>query len=153
MSTPKTSSVFNVLSELPETLLSELFEDADAHNLRDGEALFRAGDVGDGCYRIQTGLVKIVVASQLGEERIISLLGPNAIVGELSMIDGRPRSASVIAIADCLLSFVSRANFQKHTEAHPELTSYLASPFPHPLRHPHAALPPPPFSTITATSP
>jgi CRP/FNR family cyclic AMP-dependent transcriptional regulator len=124
---PKTKApnVFNVLSEIPETLLSELFEDAIAQNLRDGEALFRAGDVGDGCYRIKTGLVKIVVASQHGEERIISLLGPNAIVGELSMIDGRPRSASVIAIADCSVSFISRASFQKYTEAHPELTSYL----------------------------
>ena len=49
MSKPKASSVFNVLSELPETLFSELFEDAIAHSLRDGEALFRAGDVGDGC--------------------------------------------------------------------------------------------------------
>src|SRR6476660_10648165 len=86
---PKASSVFNVFSELPETLLSELFEDATSYTLREGETLFRAGDVGDGCYRIQTGLVKIVVASQHGEERIISLLGPHAIVGELSVIDGR----------------------------------------------------------------
>src|SRR5258705_5656973 len=125
MSKPKVSNVLNVLSEIPETLLSELFEDAIAQNLRDGEALFRAGDVGDGCYRIKTGLVKIVVASQHGEERIISLLGPDAIVGELSMIDGRPRSASVIAIADCSLCFVSRTRFQKYTEAHPEFTSYL----------------------------
>jgi CRP/FNR family cyclic AMP-dependent transcriptional regulator len=125
MSKPKVSNVLNVLSEIPETLLSELFEDAAARNLRDGEALFRAGDVGDGCYRIKTGLVKIVVASQHGEERIISLLGPDAIVGELSMIDGRPRSASVIAIADCSVSFISRTRFQKYTEAHPELTSYL----------------------------
>jgi CRP/FNR family transcriptional regulator len=88
--------------------------------------LFRAGDVGDGCYRIQIGLVKIVVASQQGEERIISLLGPNAIVGELSMIDGRPRSASVVAIADCSLSYVSQDKFQKYSEAHPELTRTLA---------------------------
>ncbi len=140
MSKPKISNVLNVLSELPETLLSELFEDATAHNLRDGESLFRAGDVGDGCYRIQTGLVKIVVASQQGEERIISLLGPNAIVGELSMIDGRPRSASVIAIADCLLSFVSRARFQKYTEAHPELTSYLVRTLARRLREADDAL-------------
>src|SRR6266436_2476788 len=125
MSKRKASSVVNVFSELPETLRSELFEDATTHNLRDGEALFRAGDVGDGCYRIETGLVKIVVASQQGEECIISLLGPNAIVGELSMIDGKPRSASVVAIADCSLSFVSRAKFQKCSEAHPELASYM----------------------------
>ena len=69
MSKPKPS---NVLSALPERLLSELFEDAVAHYLRDGEVLFRAGDVGDGCYRIQTGLVKVVVTSQQGEDRIIS---------------------------------------------------------------------------------
>jgi CRP-like cAMP-binding protein len=89
----------NVLSALPEKLLSELFEDTVAHKLRDGDVLFRAGDVGDGCYRIQTGLVKVVVTSQKGEERIISLLGPDAIVGELSMIDGGSRSAAVVAIA------------------------------------------------------
>jgi CRP/FNR family transcriptional regulator, cyclic AMP receptor protein len=115
----------NVLSGLPETLLSELFQDAVLHKLREGEVLFRAGDVGDGCYRIQIGLVKILVTSQRGEERIISLLGPGAIVGELSMIDGGRRSASVVAIADCSLSFLSRAKFQTCIEGHPELTSYL----------------------------
>src|SRR6478736_683739 len=122
MSKPKRS---NVLSGLPERLLSELFEDAVAHKLRDGDVLFRAGDVGDGCYRIHTGLVKVVVTSQRGEERIISLLGPDAIVGELSMIDGGPRSAAVVAIADCSLSFLSRAKFQTYIDSHPELTSYL----------------------------
>jgi len=73
---PKASNVINVLSELPETLLSELFEDATAHNLREGEALFRAGDAGDGCYRIQTGLVKIVVASQQGRSALSRCWGP-----------------------------------------------------------------------------
>jgi CRP/FNR family transcriptional regulator len=115
----------NVLSGLPETLLSELFQDAVGHRLREGEVLFRAGEIGDGCYRIQAGLVKVVVTSQQGEERIISLLGPGAIVGELSMIDGGRRSASVVAIADCSLSFLSRARFQTCIEAHPELASYL----------------------------
>jgi CRP-like cAMP-binding protein len=106
-------------------LLSELFEGAIAHNLRGGEVLFRAGDVGDGCYRIQSGLVKVVVTSRQGEERIISLLGPDAVVGELSMIDGGPRSAAVVAIADCSLTFLSRAKFQTYLEAHPELASDL----------------------------
>ena len=116
---PKSSNVF---SGLP---LSDLFQEAVTHKLREGEVLFRAGDVGDGCYRIQTGLVKVVVASQLGEERTISLLRPGAIVGELSVIDGGPRSASVIAVTDCSLSFFSRAKFQTYIDSHPELTSYL----------------------------
>lgn len=140
MPKPKTSNIFNFLSEPPETLLSEFFKEATACNLREGEALFRAGDAGDGCYRIQTGLVKIVVASQQGEERIISLLGPGAIVGELSMIDGGPRSTSVVAVADCSLSFVSRAKFQKYSEAHPELTSYLVRTLARRLRETNDAL-------------
>ena len=49
MSKPKASNLFNVLSELPETLLSELFEDAIAQDLREGEALFRAGDLDRAC--------------------------------------------------------------------------------------------------------
>ena len=133
-------SNFNFLSVLPETLLTDLFKEATAYNLREGDALFRAGDAGDGCYRIQTGLVKIVVTSQQGEERIISLLGPGAIVGELSMIDGGPRSASVVAVADCSLSFVSRARFQKYSEADPELMGYLVKTLTRRLREADDAL-------------
>ena len=98
-------------------MLSELFNGAAEHHLREGEALFRSGDAGDACYQMKTGLAKVVIASQHGEERTISLLRPQAIVGELSMIDGRSRSASVIAITKCSLSFVSRAKFQAAREA------------------------------------
>lgn len=125
MPSPKTPNIFSSLSVLPESLLSDLFKDAAALDLRAGDVLFRAGDAGDGCYRILTGLVKVVVTSKHGEERIISLLGPGAIVGELSMIDGEPRAASVTAVADGSLSFVSRAKFQKCAEADPGLMSYL----------------------------
>ena len=130
----------NVLSGLPDALLSELFRDAVAHKLREGEVLFRAGDIGDGCYRIQTGLVKVLVTSRLGEERIISLLGPGAIVGELSVIDGQPRSASVVAIADCSLSFFSRAKFETCIDSHPELTTYLVRTLARRLREADDAL-------------
>jgi CRP/FNR family transcriptional regulator, cyclic AMP receptor protein len=88
MSEPKSARATNVLLELPETLISGLFKHAAPHSLRESEALFQAGDAGDGCYRINTGLVKIVIESQHGEERIVSLQGPGALVGELSMIDG-----------------------------------------------------------------
>ena len=84
----------------------------DARRLASDSVLFRAGEPGDGCYRLEQGLVKVVIASPLGEERILTILGPGAIVGELSMIDGLPRSASVVAVSDCTLSFVSRGKFE-----------------------------------------
>jgi CRP/FNR family cyclic AMP-dependent transcriptional regulator len=53
------------------------------------------------------------------------MLGPDAIVGELAIIDGGPRSASVFAVRDCELSFISRAAFEERTIRHPEIYQYL----------------------------
>src|SRR5262249_756666 len=95
-----------ILSSLPERLPAQLFAGAKAYHLNAGEALFAAGERGDGCYRLEQGLLKVIITSPRGEERILAILGPGEIAGELSIIDRQPRSASVIAIKDCKLSFI-----------------------------------------------
>jgi CRP/FNR family transcriptional regulator, cyclic AMP receptor protein len=87
----------SLLLELQGKLSADLFASAAPLRLAADEALFLAGDGGDGCYLIEEGLLKVAVASQSGGERILAFLGPGAIVGEMSIIDGRPRSASVVA--------------------------------------------------------
>jgi CRP/FNR family cyclic AMP-dependent transcriptional regulator len=44
-----------------------------------------AGDPGDGCYRVEEGLLKVSMVGPGGEERILAILGPGCFVGELSM--------------------------------------------------------------------
>ena len=83
--------------------------------------MFERGDAGDGCYWLRRGVLAVCVASATGEQRILAILGPGAIVGELAMIDGLPRSASVQAVRDCELTFVSRAAFTEMLHQHPEL--------------------------------
>jgi CRP/FNR family cyclic AMP-dependent transcriptional regulator len=102
-----------------------LFHRAQPRHLKAGERLFAVGDAGDGCYKLDQGLLKVGVASARGEERIIAILRPGAIVGELSMIDGLPRSASVIALRDCVLRFVSREAFVDCAKRHPETCQAL----------------------------
>jgi len=63
--------------------------------------------------------------SPSGNERILCFLGPSAVVGELSMIDGLPRSASVVAVRPAILSFLSREAFKTFAKKHPELYEYL----------------------------
>jgi CRP-like cAMP-binding protein len=89
--------------------------------LKADETLFVAGDPGDSCYRVDAGLLKVSVVSPAGSERILAIMGPGAVIGELSMIDGRPRSASVTAIRDSELSSISRAAFDAYACAHPEV--------------------------------
>jgi CRP-like cAMP-binding protein len=91
------------------------------------ETLFTAGDAGDGCYRIKEGLLKVTMVSRAGGERILAFLGAGAIVGELAIIDGFPRSASVVAVRDAQLSFLSRAAFDEFTKAHPEIYKSLVA--------------------------
>ena len=87
----------NLLSVLPPELAAALFATARPHRLKADQTLFTAGDPGDGCYRIEQGLLKVSVVSPSGGERILAILGPGALVGEFAMLDAQPRSASVTA--------------------------------------------------------
>src|SRR4051794_1087033 len=57
-----------ILPALPGALSSLLFASVAPHLVRADEVLFRGGDVGDGCYRLEKGLLKILVTSPEGEE-------------------------------------------------------------------------------------
>lgn len=110
-----------VLDCLPAELSAQLFGKGRSVTLAANEVLFLAGDPGDGCYRVDGGLLKASVVSASGAERILGIFGPGSIFGELSMIDGEPRSASMIAIRDSKVVFVSRANFEELALAKPEI--------------------------------
>jgi len=117
----------SLLSGLPEHLSKDLFAAAGAVRLAADEVLFLAGDGGDGCYRIEEGLLKVTMMSRAGTERILAFLGPGAIVGELSMIDGLPRSAAVVAVREAALSFLSRAAFEAFAQKRPEVYKTLVT--------------------------
>ena len=108
-----TAETATILPRLPQSLAVQLFAGATPHHLNAGEALFMVGDSGDGCYRLEQGLLKVVITSPRGDNRILAVLGPGSIAGELALIDGRPRSASVFAIRDCELRFVGRNAFEE----------------------------------------
>lgn len=115
----------NILVGLPGEYSSHLAKNASRVALPRGQVLFRKGAPGDGCYWLQRGVLKVCVASQSGEERTLAILGPGAIVGELAMIDALPRSATVEAITDCDLAFVSGTAFKACLQDHPEIYSHL----------------------------
>jgi CRP/FNR family transcriptional regulator, cyclic AMP receptor protein len=139
-----------ILSSLPGRLSAQLFAGAKTCHLKAGEALFAAGDIGDGCYRLEQGLLKVTITSPRGEERILAILGPGEIAGELSLIDRQPRSASVIAIKDCELSFISQQNFEKYTKQEPDIYRYLVNVLALRLRETDEAVAADSFLTVKA---
>ena len=138
MAHPRTNA--SLLSELPAHLLGGLFDNTTTVRLKADEVLFLAGDAGDGCYRVEDGLLKVTMVSRSGTERILAFLGKGAIVGEMSIIDGLPRSASVVAVRAAELSFLSRAAFEEFANKHPEIYKSLVTLIAARLRETDAAL-------------
>ena len=116
-----------ILPRLPECLSAQLFAGATSRHLDAGERLFVAGDSGDGCYLLERGLLKVIIASPQGEERTLSFIGPGAIAGELAIIDRHPRSASITAVRDCELRFISLEQFEEYAQQNPEIYRYLVN--------------------------
>ena len=70
--------------------------------------LFYQGDPGSGLYVLASGLVKVVVTSEDGEEMVLVTLGPGDAFGELSIVDGGPRSASAEALEPTVALVITR---------------------------------------------
>jgi len=90
-----------------------------------GRVLFWEGDSGDGCYRVEDGLLKLTMFSKSGAERILAFHGPGDIVGVRAIIDALPRPMSAVAVRDAVLSFLSRTAFEAFAGKHPELCQSL----------------------------
>ncbi len=92
-----------------------------------GEVLFRKGEPGNSCYWIKSGTLKVGVTSETGEERILALLGPGAVVGELAILDNLPRSATVTAISETNLTELKSSDLVGYLRQHPDVYADLVA--------------------------
>lgn len=114
-----------LFSDLDEADLGVLAELCKVRAFPKANVIFYEDDPGTSCYVVLSGKVKIVVNADDGREHILGMLGPNDFFGEMSLIDGEPRSASAIAVEDSRLLMVSRDEFVKLLRQNPDLTLKL----------------------------
>jgi CRP/FNR family transcriptional regulator len=113
------------LAKQPFKILAGFFRKPERTDHAAGELVFSEGDLADACYWVERGLVKVSVASPQGDERVIALLGPGSIFGELALIDGEPRSATVAAMQRTTLRRVSRDEFDILVGTNPDIYNEL----------------------------
>ncbi len=85
-----------MFAKLEPSRLKLLAFTSEMLNYRDGEVLFRSGDAADCAYVIVAGKVDIVTELE-GGEIVSSSLGPQQLFGELALLNGAPRSATLRA--------------------------------------------------------
>ncbi len=81
-----------------EAMLHSVADGMRRRRFRRNEVIFHQGDPGDSLHVVASGAVKIVLPSAEGEEAIIATLRPGDFFGELSLVDGAPRSATATAL-------------------------------------------------------
>lgn len=86
-----------------------------------GELLFSEGDACRGLYIIDSGRLRIFKSSVSGREQVLAVEGPGSSVAELPVFDGGPYPASVSAVDDAQILFVSRQDLRAFCLEHPEV--------------------------------
>src|SRR5215212_354776 len=83
-----------------EALLRGLAERSFRRRLRDGQILFTDGEPSDHLFVIRSGRIRILARSPQGSELVLAILACGEVIGELSVLDAGPRSATAEALGD-----------------------------------------------------
>ena len=111
-----------IFSGLSEAELAFLARRTVVRRFSAGESVFAEGEPCTGLYVVESGHVRIFKSSAGGREQVLSIEGPGASVAELPVFDGGNYPASVTAVDDATLLFVSKQDFQSLCLTHPQVS-------------------------------
>ena len=112
----KTSLVRSISNTTSSAMkLPNIFEDStEPLSFPAGTVIFSTGDSGDSMYVVKSGEVELKVG-----ERVVETVGPNGFFGEMALIEKDPRTATAIALSDCLLVPINQKRFEFMTHEVP----------------------------------
>lgn len=102
-----------LFSGLEEQELERLSRVAVRRRAGRGDQVVRSGESADALLILLTGRAKVTNFDEEGREIILAWLGPGEFFGEMGLIDGSARSASVVAVENCELLAIGKQEFQR----------------------------------------
>jgi len=92
-----------------------------------GETLFRRGDPGDAMFVVKSGRLRVTGATPSGAEVTLGEIGPRDWTGEMAVLTGQPRSATLAALEDAELIRLPREGFDEVARRYPEVATRLTA--------------------------
>jgi CRP/FNR family cyclic AMP-dependent transcriptional regulator len=114
-----------IFAELPDDVLARLAEGSVTRTYRRNQFLWYQGDEGARLVVVASGLLKVVISSEHGDEVVLTTLGPGETLGELALLDGSPRSAAAIAVEPTTVVTLSRETVLELLSQHPSVLDAL----------------------------
>lgn len=114
-----------LLAELTDDDREAFEQSATRRAYPSGSTLFHEGDPSDWVLGIVEGRVKVSALTAEGREVVLAVCGPDEVLGELSAVDGRPRSATATAIDQVVALMMSVDDFAAYLVRHPSAALVL----------------------------
>ncbi|MEW6087465.1 MAG: mechanosensitive ion channel family protein [bacterium] len=115
-----------ILKPLSESELVELSKDLNYQRFGAGEIIFHENEQGDSFYIIKSGLAEVSKQIKFGKPSVISRLGPGDYFGEMSLLTGEKRNATVKAIEDSELIAITHLPFKRILVNNPHIVESLS---------------------------
>ena len=100
-----------------------------------GTAVFMQDDPSDSLYVVVSGSSKVFQTSEDGKAQVLNTIGPGEAFGELAMIEGRPRTATVETLEKSEMLALSRKDFEDFAAKHPQVLWKLLASLSERVRH------------------
>jgi len=115
----------SIFEELPERDLEKIAQLGTRKTFSKGNVILMEDEIGSALFIIMDGKVKVSRLDETGKEVILSILGPGEVFGEMSLLDGMKRSATVSALTDTEVFIIYRDDFLNLLNQHPQIAISL----------------------------
>ncbi|NJD24354.1 MAG: cyclic nucleotide-binding domain-containing protein [Betaproteobacteria bacterium] len=95
-------------------------------HIKGGEVLFRQGEVDQTLYIVVGGRLRVLLCDELGETHVLGDMRRGETVGEMALITGEPRTATLVAVRDSVLVALSRASYEAVISRYPLVSMQVA---------------------------
>jgi len=115
-----------LLAPLRRDELERVAAGAEIHRFTAGELLVRQGDAGESLFVVRSGRVRVEVTDGAGRAVTVTTRGAGEVLGEMSLLTGAPRSASLVAEGEAEVVVVHRAAFADVLMADPAIAERIS---------------------------
>ncbi|MBL62136.1 MAG: hypothetical protein CMI30_01895 [Opitutae bacterium] len=105
---------------LPDSVIAQIIQASEPKNYNSGDRIMEQGGAGDGMIVITRGSVKVSIG-----DTVVDIMGRGAVIGEMSVLAGVPRTANVVADSSVTALWLSTSAMQQVMEQSPDLTTSL----------------------------
>jgi CRP/FNR family cyclic AMP-dependent transcriptional regulator len=118
-------STIPLFADIDAAELAELERRTKVKRYRKRTVIIEEGDESSTLYLLLSGRAKVYVEDDAGKELVVRELGPGDHFGELALLGGSSRTASVMSVEDCEVRLLSGSDFQGALTARPQLALHL----------------------------